>query len=77
MKRARLILGASLMLLVLLGGFSTTGLSSSRGSHCTDRCADRYKVRKEACKVIPLKHARKTCEEAAKAAKNECKRNCR
>ena len=77
MKRARLIMGASLMLLVLLGGFSTTGLSSSRGSHCTDRCADRYKIRKDTCKAIPYKPGRKICEDAAKSAKNECKRSCR
>jgi hypothetical protein len=77
MKKIRLILGASLPCLVLLGAFSTTSVSSGGGNHCTDRCADRYKIRKDTCKAIPYKPARKICEDAAKSAKNECKRSCR
>jgi hypothetical protein len=77
MRRVRLVFGASLSVLVLLGAFSTTSVSSGGGNHCTDRCADTYKIRKDACKAIPIKQARKVCEDAAKAAKNECKRSCR
>ena len=77
MRRMRLVLGASLTCLVLLGAFSTTSVSSSGGNDCKDRCNDRYKIAKDACKAIPLKHARKICEDSAKSAKNECKRRCR
>ena len=58
MKRTTLILRSSLLLLVLLGGFSVVGSASGAGNRCTDRCADRYKVRKDVCKAIPYKHAR-------------------
>ena len=77
MKSLRLILGASLTVLVLLGGFSTTSLSSAGGNDCKDRCADEYRVSKDTCKAIPYKPARKICEDAAKSARNECRRRCR
>ena len=77
MKRIRLVLGASLTLLVLLGAFSTTSVSSGGANNCTDRCKDNYKLAKDACKAIPVKQARKICEDAAKSARNECKRECR
>src|ERR1044072_685832 len=77
MKRIRLVLGAILPCLVLLGGFSTASVSSSGRNNCKDRCNDHYKIAKDACKAIPLNRARKVCEDSAKSAKNECKRRCR
>jgi len=77
MRRMRLILGASLTGLMLLGAFTTTSVSSGAGNDCKNRCNDHYKVAKDACKAIPLKSARKVCEDSAKSAKNECKRRCR
>jgi len=47
------------------------------GNRCKDRCNDTYKVEKNLCKSIPLKHERHTCEDAAKRAKNNCKHRCR
>ena len=77
MKRVRLILGAGLAGLVLLGSFSTTSFSSGAGNDCKNRCADEYKISKDTCKAIPYKPARKICEDAAKAARNECRVRCR
>jgi hypothetical protein len=77
MKRLRVILGAGLTSLVLLGASSTTSVSLGGGNVCTDRCAERFKLAKDACKAIPVKQARKLCEDAAKAGKNDCKRDCR
>jgi hypothetical protein len=80
MKRKRLIVSSSLLLFVLLTG-STVPTNAVGGGHggnrCTDRCADRYRVKKDACKLIPLKHERKICERRAKEAKNDCKHRCR
>ena len=50
---------------VMLLGASQT---SSAGNRCTDHCADRYKVAKDACKLIPFKTERKICERRAKEA---------
>ena len=47
------------------------------GNRCKDRCNDVYRIRKEACRVIPLKGERKICERAAKRAKDDCKHRCR
>jgi hypothetical protein len=47
------------------------------GNRCTDHCADIYKVKKDACRLIPFKNERKICERRAKEAKNDCKRGCR
>ena len=77
MKKATFVLRWSVMLLVCLGMFLAMGQLSEAGNHCTDRCADVYRVRKDACKLIPYKHERHRCEDAAKHAKNECKHRCR
>ena len=59
---------------VMLVGASTT---SEAGNRCTDHCADIYRVKKDACKLIPFKTERKICERRAKEAKNDCKHRCR
>lgn len=59
---------------VMLTGAGTT---SEAGNRCTDHCADVYKVRKDACKLIPFKTERKICERRAKEAKEDCKHRCR
>ena len=83
MKRITLIIRSTLLLGVLgtalLAGASSLSSESlaAGGNRCTDRCADRYKLRKDTCRAIPLKSARRICQDAAKQAKKECKRNCR
>ena len=59
---------------MLLGAGAT---SEAGGNRCTDHCADVYKVRKDACKLIPFKTERKICERRAKEAKEDCKHRCR
>ena len=77
MKQFRRIVSSSLLLLILLPGLSvTTFAGHRRGNHCTDRCADNYQVKKDACKLIPLKHERKICERRAKESKSDCKHRC-
>lgn len=77
-RRTRL---ASLIVSVLIfvSGLWVSGsvVTAGGGNRCSDRCADRYKLRKDTCKAIPLKSARRICEDAAKQAKKECKRSCR
>ena len=83
MKRINLIVRSTLLLgvlgMALVAG--STSLSSESlaagGNRCTDHCADRYKVRRDACRLIPLKTERKICERRAKEAKEDCKRRCR
>ena len=77
MKRTKLILSSFLLFLVLLGGFSAVNSASGGGNRCTDRCADRYRIEKDACKSIPFKHERHLCEDVAKRKKKECKHRCR
>jgi hypothetical protein len=57
-----------------VGGSAVT---AGGGNNCKDRCNDRYKVEKQACKAIPLKTERKICERRAKEAKDNCKHVCR
>lgn len=64
------------VLVVLLGVSSPTFAVRHGGNRCTDRCADTYRVKKDACRLIPLKHERKICERRAKEAKNDCKHRC-
>jgi hypothetical protein len=73
----RIILRMSLVILVCLGTSAAISPTSAAGNHCTDRCAERYRYRKDACKAIPYKRGRQRCEDAAKRAKEECKRRCR
>ena len=53
------------------------GATSEAGNRCTDHCADIYKVKRDACKLIPFKTERKICERRAKEAKEDCKGKCR
>ena len=71
-KRLSLAVMVCTMMFLAVGPTSEAG-----GNRCTDRCADRYHYRKDACKAIPFKHERHRCEDAAKRAKEECKRQCR
>jgi len=52
-------------------------VSAGGGNKCSDHCADRYKVEKDACKIIPFKSERKICERRIKEAKDDCKHRCR
>jgi len=76
MKRDKIVLRLSLMLFVVLGTLTAAGPSSSAKNRCKDRCKEDYNIKKDACKTIPLKHARKVCEDVAKRSRNECKRRC-
>ncbi len=69
-----LILSFVVGAVMLVGAIAT---SEAGGNRCTDHCADVYKVRKDACKLIPFKTERKICERRAKEAKNDCKHRCR
>ena len=72
----QIMLRVSLVLLVCLGTSAAISPTSAAGNHCTDRCADRYHLRKDACKAIPYKGERHRCEDSAKRAKDECKHHC-
>ena len=76
MKRT-FVLRFSLLVVVCLGTFSAVSPIASAGNRCKDRCNDAYRLRKDACKMIPFKHERKQCEKSAKRAKDDCKHNCR
>jgi hypothetical protein len=75
--KATFVLRLSLMLLVCMGTLSALSPASEAGNHCTDRCADVYRVKKDACKLIPYKHERHRCEDEAKHNKDNCKHRCR
>jgi hypothetical protein len=77
MRRTNILIRFGLALIVCLGTLTAVSPASARGNRCSDRCADRYRFRKDACKSIPFKNARHGCENAAKRAKDECKRRCR
>ena len=66
-------------LLVFCSGLWIAGssVSAGGGNRCSDHCADAYKVKKDACKLIPLKNERKICERRAKESKDDCKHRCR
>ena len=77
MKKVRRTVSSSLLLLCLFVGLSVPALGARHGaSRCTDRCADNYRIKKDACDLIPLKHERKICERRAKESKNDCKHTC-
>jgi hypothetical protein len=77
MKSVKFIKRLSLAVMVCAMMFLATGQTSEAANRCTDRCADRYRYRKDACKSIPFKRERHRCQDAAKRAKEECKRRCR
>ena len=77
MVAVRIIKTITLSLIVATVMFLGSGATSEAGNRCTDHCADRYKVQKDACKLIPLKNERKICERRAKEVKEDCKHRCR
>ena len=77
MKTIRVIKGTALSFLVCAVMFLGAGSASVVGNRCTDRCADAYKIKKDVCRLIPLKTERKICERRAKEAKSDCKHRCR
>lgn len=74
----RLVLLLGVLGIGVLAGASSLSSESlaAGGNRCTDHCADVYKVRRDACRLIPLKTERKICERRAKEAKNDCKHRC-
>jgi len=77
MNKVRRTVSSSLLLLGLLVGLSVPSSGARHGGkRCTDRCADNYRIKKDACNLIPLKHERKICERRAKEAKKDCKHRC-
>ena len=77
MKATRVLLRLSLALMIFLGTFVALSPVSVAGNRCKDRCNEVYRLRKDVCRAIPLKHERKSCEKAAKRAKDDCKHRCR
>jgi hypothetical protein len=77
MKLTTIILRLSFAFIVCLGTFAATSSTSVAGDRCKDRCNDVYRLRKDVCRAIPLKGERKSCEKAAKRAKDDCKHRCR
>jgi hypothetical protein len=76
--KIRIVLGVAMFLLFCAGLWMTgSQVSAGGGNRCTDHCADIYKVKKDACKLIPFKTERKICERRAKEAKDDCKHRCR
>src|ERR1043166_2671930 len=57
---ASLIIGVA----IFVSGFWASGsvATAGGGNPCTDHCADRYKVAKDACRLIPFKTERKICD---------------
>jgi hypothetical protein len=76
MTVVRIIKALSLSLIAGTLIFLGSGTTSEAGNRCTDHCADRYKVEKDACKLIPLKTERKICERRWKEVKDDCKHRC-
>jgi hypothetical protein len=77
MKRTGVVLKLVLALAVCLGMFGTLSPAAVARNRCKDRCDEVYRLRKDVCRAIPLKHERKSCEKAAKRAKDDCKHRCR
>jgi hypothetical protein len=55
----------------------SAGAATVPSNRCKDRCNEVYRLKKDLCRSIPLKHERKRCENAAKHAKDDCKHRCR
>ena len=71
------LLRLGLALVLCLGAFVHAGAATAPSNRCKDRCAEVYRVKKELCRSIPLKHERKLCEKSAKRSKDDCKHRCR
>lgn len=77
MKGTRVLLRLSLALMIFFATFAALSPASVAGNRCKDQCNEVYRLRKDVCRAIPLKHERKSCEKAAKRAKDDCKHRCR
>jgi hypothetical protein len=77
MKSTNAVLRLSFAFIMCLGTFAAVTPASIAGDRCKDRCNDVYRLRKDVCKSIPLKHERKSCEKATKRSKDDCKHRCR
>jgi hypothetical protein len=75
-RRAR-VFQWSFAFILCLGTFMGMSSTTLAGNRCKDHCNDVYKEEKRACKAIPLKHERHSCEDAAKRGKDHCKHRCR
>ncbi len=75
--KARIISTVAVLVLSCSGlWIAGSAVSAGGGNRCTDHCADTYKVRRDACRLIPLRTERKICERRAKEAKSDCKHRC-
>jgi len=76
MKSVKIV--KALTLASIVGGVLLMGAgpTSEAGNRCTDHCADVYKIKKDACKLIPFKTERKICQRRAKEVKEDCKHRC-
>lgn len=80
MRKSRTGLASLIVSVVIFAsGLWVSGsvVTAGGGNRCTDHCADIYKVKRDACRLIPFKTERKICERRAKEAKNDCKHRCR
>jgi hypothetical protein len=78
-KRRNGLLTLIISVVIFVSGLWVSGsvVTAGGGNRCTDHCADRYKIAKDACRLIPLKTERKICERRAKEVKEDCKHRCR
>jgi hypothetical protein len=78
-KRRTGLVSLIISTVIFVSGLWVSGsvVTAGGGNRCTDHCADIYKVKKDACKLIPFKTERKICERRAKEAKEDCKHRCR
>ena len=76
MVKSILVLGVLGLALVARSTSLSSESLAAGGNRCTDHCADVYKVRRDACRLIPLKTERKICERRAKEVKEDCKHRC-
>lgn len=78
-KRRTGLVSLIISVVIFVSGLWVSGsvVTAGGGNRCTDHCADIYKVKKDACKLIPFKNERKICERRAKEAKEDCKHRCR
>src|SRR5436189_5973225 len=76
--KSRMIAAVAVFLLFCSGlWIAGSSVSAGGGNRCSDHCADTYKIKKDACRLIPFKNERKICERRAKETKNDCKHRCR
>src|ERR1051326_9260976 len=67
-KRRNGLLTLIISVVIFVSGLWVSGsvVTAGGGNRCTDHCADRYKIAKDACRLIPLKTVRKIGERPAK-----------